>query len=357
MHATPASLRLLCSFRFARRGKELATALATIGALGAAPAVQAQDVYYSQPYATRLHLNPAFTGLLDDFSATLAYRNQYPTLIGTLQSSQLAADYRFRDQRSALGLLVNADRGGGLNLTRLEAGFTYAYRTRLARDLYASAGAHAAYGSQRIDYGNLIFGDQLDTDGNSIGPSAEPVELYDPKRYLTLGVGGLLYTSQAWLGVAAHHLNQPLIGYATDAKLPARLAAHGGFKYYFVRSNVKQQYREVSLAPTAAYTYQGGSQRAEVGLYGTSTPLTLGVLWRGALPGPGKAQQSLVTLLGLAWNGFRFGYSYDVSLSRFSREVGGAHELTLCLEKIDLLEAAKRRLRRKNYAAPPCPTF
>ncbi|GAB2945040.1 hypothetical protein GCM10027048_07480 [Hymenobacter coalescens] len=331
-------------------------AAALLSLLG--PTAWAQDVFYSQPYATRLHLNPAFTGLLDDYSVTLAYRNQYPTLIGTLQSSQLAADYRFLDQRSAVGLLINADRGGGLDLTRFEGGFTYAYRAKLSKDLYVSAGAHAAYGSQRISYGNLVFGDQFDANGQQTGSSAELVpQVYEPVRYLTLGVGGLLYTDRAWGGAAVSHLNQPVVGRADDATLPFRLALHGGYKYYFLKTTVKRQYREVSLSPTVAYTYQGGSDRTEIGLYGTTTPLTAGLLWRGATPGPGKTQQSLVALLGVAWNGFRFAYSYDVSLNRFSRETGGAHELTLCLQKIDLLEAANRRLRRKNYAAPPCPTF
>lgn len=345
---------------FARpRPAPLRAALAglLLGAAGA-PAARAQDVFFSQPYATRLHLNPAFTGLLDDYSVTLAYRNQYPTLLGTLQSSQLAADYRMRDQRSAVGLLINADRGGGLDMTRFEGGFTYAYHGKLAKGAYVSAGAHAAYGSQSISYGNLLFSDQFDANGQVGGPSAEQVPLvYEPKRYLTLGIGGLFYTDQAWFGVAASHLNQPVIGRADDAVLPFRLGLHGGYKYYLRRTTVKRQYREVSLSPTVAYTYQGGSDRAEIGLYGTWTPLTAGLVWRGAAPGPGKTLQSLVALVGVGWNGFRFAYSYDVSLSRFSREVGGAHEITLCLQKIDLLEAGYRRLRRKNYAAPPCPTF
>lgn len=333
-------------------------AAAVLASLAATPAVQAQDVFFSQSYATRLHLNPAFTGLLDDASVTLAYRNQYPTLVGTLQSSQLAADYRFQKQRSAVGLLINADRGGGLDLTRFEGGFTYAYRAKLSRGLYASAGAHAAYGSQRISYGNLIFSDQYDANGQIAGPSAEQIpQVYEPVRYFTLGLGGLFYTDRAWGGLALSHLNQPQVGRADDALLPFRLSLHGGYKYYFLKTTVKRQYREVSLSPTAAYTYQGGSERAEIGLYGTTTPLTAGLVWRGASPGPGQTQQSIVALLGLAWNGFRFGYSYDVSLNRFSRETGGAHELTLCLQKIDLLEAANRRIRRKNYAAPPCPTF
>ncbi|QNP53349.1 type IX secretion system membrane protein PorP/SprF [Hymenobacter qilianensis] len=84
--------------------------------------VQAQDLYFSQPYATRLHTNPAFTGLLDDYSVSLNYRNQFPTLSGTFQTSQLAADYRMRNQRSAVGLLLNYDRTGSVGYTRFEVG-------------------------------------------------------------------------------------------------------------------------------------------------------------------------------------------------------------------------------------------
>ncbi|WP_400192780.1 PorP/SprF family type IX secretion system membrane protein [Hymenobacter sp. B81] len=348
-------LLLRRSPRRAGRTGKLWVALAGLGAV-AAPAARAQDVYYSQPYATRLHLNPAFTGLLDDASVTLTYRNQYPTLIGALQTTQLAADYRLASQRSAVGLLINADRGGGLSLTRLEAGFTYAYHARLSPQLYVSGGARASYGSQRISYGNLLFGDQLADDGQQLGPTAEPL-VYDPVHYLSLGLGGLVYTSNAWVGLALDHANQPVVGVADDAVLPFRLALHGGYKHYFVKTTVKRQYREVSVAPTAAYSYQGGSQRLELGVYGTITPLTAGLVWRGAVPGPGATQQTLVALLGLTGNGFRLGYSYDVSLSQFSRETGGAHEITLSLTKFDLIEAAKRRLRRKNYAAPPCPVF
>lgn len=355
MRATFLPVSLPC--RRPRPGAACAGTAAVLLSLSGLTA-QAQDVFFSQPYATRLHLNPAFTGLLDDASVTLAYRSQYPTLIGTLQTSQLAADYRFKDQRSAVGLLISADRGGSLDMTRFEGGFTYAYRAKLSNGLYVSAGAHAAYGSQRISYGNLVFGDQYDANGQLLGNSAEQIpQVYEPVHYATLGIGGLFYTENFWGGLAASHLNQPVVGRADATILPLRLSVHGGYKYYFLKTTVKRQYREVSLSPTVAYTYQGGSERAEVGLIGTWTPLTAGLTWRGVTPGPGQTQQSLVALLGVAWNGFRFAYSYDVSLSRFSREVGGAHEVTLCLQKIDLLEAGYRRLRRKNYAAPPCPTF
>jgi type IX secretion system PorP/SprF family membrane protein len=357
MPATLFLRRLLrCPHQQAKRQHRLLAVLVGVSTFSTT-AVRAQDVYFSQPYATRLHLNPAFTGLLDDASITLGYRTQHPTLIGTLQSSQLAADLRLRDQRSAIGLLVNADRGGSLNLTRLEAGFTYAYHARISHDLYVSGGAHAAYGSQRISYGNLLFGDQIDDDGQITGgTSAEPL-VYDPVRYFTLGVGGLFYTPNTWGGLSLSHVNQPKVGVTDDSQLPFRLAVHGGYKHYFLKTTVKREYHEISLAPAATYTYQGGSQRLEVGAYGTATPIVVGAFWRGAIPGPNQAQQSLVALVGLAWNGFRLGYSYDVGISRFGRETGGAHEITLSLSKFDLIEAAKRRLRRKNYDSPPCPAF
>ena len=92
--------------------------------LGAVAGAQAQDVYFSQPFATRLHTNPAFAGLVDDYSVTLSYRNQFPTLAGSFVSTQAAADIRLNTpgQHHALGLLINQDRSGSVGYTRLEIG-------------------------------------------------------------------------------------------------------------------------------------------------------------------------------------------------------------------------------------------
>ncbi|RZK14048.1 MAG: type IX secretion system membrane protein PorP/SprF, partial [Hymenobacter sp.] len=101
------------------------------------PAAQAQDVYFSQPFANRQALNPAFAGLLDDYSGTLSFRNQYPTLAGTFVTTQLAADLRVPAPglHHALGLLVSQDRTGEAGYTRFEAAAQYAYHTRLTKAL------------------------------------------------------------------------------------------------------------------------------------------------------------------------------------------------------------------------------
>lgn len=317
----------------------------------------AQDLYFAQPYATRLQQNPAYAGLLDDASVTLSYRNQFPTLAGTFQTSQLAADYRFEDQHNAAGLLVSHDRTGGLGYTRFEAGGIYAYHTRLTKTLAFSGGLRASYGNQRISYGNLVFGDQLSEDGSASVPTGEVVD-FAPVSYVSVGTGALLYTEQFWLSVAGQHLNRPDLGFRTQANLPLRYELSTGYKHYFLRPTSAQQDREISLTPTARYVRQGGSERAEAGLYGTITPLTVGLVYRGVpLPGAPHPQQFLTVLAGLTVGGFRVGYAYDIGLSALSAELGGAHELSLALRAFDSLDAAWRRLKRRNYPVAPCPAF
>jgi type IX secretion system PorP/SprF family membrane protein len=332
------------------------TALATTG-LGISGAAQAQDLYFAQPYANRMYQNPAYAGLLDDYSLTLSYRNQFPTLAGTFQTSQLAADYRLGNQRSAVGLLVNYDRTGGIGYTRFQAGGVYAYHARLSEHLSLSGGASVSYGLQRVSYGNLVFGDQLSDDGLIRDQTLEVVD-YKPVHYFTAGVGGLLYSERFWVGASAHHINQPDLGFVTQTQLPLRLNFQGGYKYYFLKTNVKQEFREISLSPTASYTRQGGSQRAEAGVYFTATPITLGAVYRGIpLPGAHHPQQIMTAIAGLSVGSFRLGYSYDVSLNQFSADLGGAHEISLSLREFDMLEAAWRRLKRRNYPSVPCPAF
>ena len=151
--------------------------------LAAAGSATAQDLYFAQPYATRMQTNPAYAGLLDDYSITLSYRNQFPTLAGTFQTSQLAADYRFRDQHSAAGLLLDYDRTGGLGYTRFQAGGVYAYHLRLNEQLSLSGGASLSYGLQRVSYSNLVFGDQLSDDGVERDFSLEVAD-FQPVHYV-----------------------------------------------------------------------------------------------------------------------------------------------------------------------------
>ncbi|GAC1588917.1 MAG: hypothetical protein NVS3B25_06060 [Hymenobacter sp.] len=327
--------------------------------LGSVAGARAQDVYFSQPFATRLHANPAFTGLLDDYSVTLSYRNQLPTLAGSFVSTQAAADVRLNTpgQHHALGLLINQDRSGAVGYTRLELGALYAYHTRLTSRVALGGGLRASYGRQRVGYDNFVFGDQLSDDGRVLGPTAEALD-FPPISYLSLGTGAVLYSEQAWLSLAGQHLNQPSLGFRQQSQLPAVLTISGGYKFFFLKPTTGLALREVSVTPVAAYTRQGGSQRLETGGYVTASPVTLGLVYRNiSVPGSVAAQQVLAVVAGVQAGGLRVGYSYDVGLSRLSADLGGAHEVTLALRAFDRLENAHRRLKNRVYPTAPCPAF
>ncbi|MBD2723494.1 PorP/SprF family type IX secretion system membrane protein [Hymenobacter armeniacus] len=327
--------------------------------LGLALGARGQDVYFSQPFATRLHTNPAFTGLVDDYSVTLSYRNQLPTLAGSFVSTQAAGDLRLNQtgQHHALGLLINQDRAGSVGYTRLEIGGLYAYHTRINEKLALSGGLRASYGRQRVGYDNFVFGDQIQEDGSVTGPTAEALD-FAPANYLSLGTGAVLYTEQFWLSVAGQHLNQPDLGFRQQSELPLLLSVSGGYKFFAVKPGLGIATREVSYTPVAAYTRQGGSQRLETGVYVTASPVTLGAVYRNISPlGNVDVQHVLAVVAGVQAGGLRLGYSYDVGLSRLSADLGGAHELTLALRAFDRLENAHRRLKRRVYPAAPCPAF
>jgi type IX secretion system PorP/SprF family membrane protein len=345
-------------------GRGALRALSVLALLGlAGQAAWAQDVYFSQPLANRQALNPAFAGLLDDYSATLSFRNQHPTLAGTFQTVQLAGDWRLPSPglHHALGLVVNQDRTGEAGYTRLEVAGQYAYHTRLTRELALSGGASVGYGRQRVGYDNFVFGDQLAADGSLSGPSAESLSTFPPSNYLTLGVGAVLYAEQAWLSVSGQHLNRPSLGFATQAELPLRLNVSGGYKFFLQRPTIGRgtnDLREISFSPVASYTRQGGSQRTEAGLYFNAQPVTLGATYRNLIFANKEGTQHVAAaIIGLAFGDFRLGYSYDIGLSQLAQDLGGAHEITFTLRAFDKAESAYRRLRRRNYPLAACPLF
>ncbi len=334
--------------------------LTGLGLLAAGTA-QGQDVYFSQAFANRQAENPAWTGLVDDYSATLSYRDQFPQLAGTFQTVQLAAGWRLPQPglHHAIGILINQDRTGAVGYTRLGATAQYAYHTRLTRTLALSGGAQVGYGRQRVGYDNLTFGDQYSADGSYVGATAESLAGYPPVNYLTVGVGGVLYAEQAWLSVSGHNLNRPDLGFSTQAGLPLRVAVNAGYKL-FLQSPAgvgKGETREISLVPTLGYTRQGGSQRSEAGAYFIADPVTVGALYRN-LSSPDLGTQHVVAVVaGIAVGDLRIGYSYDVGVSQLASDLGGAHEITLTLRAFDKLESSFRRLKRRNYPKAPCPDF
>ncbi|MEJ7660644.1 MAG: hypothetical protein WKG07_14030 [Hymenobacter sp.] len=125
------------------------------------------DVYFSQAFANRQADNPAWTGLVDDYSATLSYRNQFPQLAGSFQTVQpgggLAAAPAWLHH--ALGIVINQDHGRHRGLHPPRGHCAVRLPPRLTRHAGPERRPRVGYGRQRVGYDNLTFGDQYGADG------------------------------------------------------------------------------------------------------------------------------------------------------------------------------------------------
>lgn len=317
--------------------------------------VLAQDAQFTQQYANRLYLNPAFSGLGRDWSVAVAHRNQWPALKGSFVTNQLAADYRFAGTKSAIGVVLQQDRAGIGGLQKLQAALAYAYHTRLTDNLAMSAGLQGSIASLRVNYDNLVFGDQLTDYGQTALTSAE-ANRFDPSSYVSFAVGSVLYNNTFWAGLQVSHLNQPAYGFDETTRLPLRYAAHAGYKFYLSTPPGSGQ-QEFSISPAVNFVRQQNFSRADLALYTIYSPLALGLIYKGVPVTGADQDQSLGVVVGISLNSLRIGFSHDVGVKGLGRQAGGANEISLVFEQLSFNNLfTGRRLSKINHNIA-CPAF
>ncbi|WP_224744192.1 PorP/SprF family type IX secretion system membrane protein [Pontibacter aquaedesilientis] len=318
--------------------------------------VAGQDAHFTQQYANRLYLNPAFSGLGRSWSVAVAHRNQWPSLNGSFVTNQISGDYRFDGTKSAIGLVLQQDKAGIGGLQKLQAALAYAYHTGLTDNLAFSAGLQTTVSSLRVNYDNLVFGDQLSDFGQTALTSAEALH-FEPSSYLSFAVGGLLYNNQFWVGLNASHLNQPSFGFTETTKLPLRFVANAGYKF-LLPTGLRQKNAEFSVSPAVNFTHQQNSSSTDFALYTIYAPLSLGIIYKGVpITGGAEQDQSLGVITGIALDRLRIGFSHDIGLKGFGRQAGGANEISLVFEQLDFGNLFGGRHAPKINHNIVCPAF
>lgn len=329
--------------------------------------VTAQDPQYSQFYAAPLYLNPAFAGSTGQNRIGMNYRNQWPAIDANFNTISAFYDTYIEDKNSGIGVLLTRDREGVLGLQSISLAFQYSYDLQIVKGLSFRPGFQAAIYNRSINFDKLTFGDQFDPlTGDIISPtSAEALNTGQSKFFPDLSFGGLLYSKRAWLGIAAHHVTQPnqsIIG--EESKLPMKLSAHAGFKFYFKPGEMGDGFykkgQERSFAPAIQYRHQGEFDQMDLGFYFTFEPLIIGTWYRGV---PFKKvngftnNESIVMLIGFTKKGAKdilnIGYSYDYTISQLGVGSGGAHEISLVYS----WSSRNPRKPPKDKLMIPCPDF
>lgn len=283
----------------------------------------AQDIHFSQYYASPLTLNPALTGNFDGLMRFGAnYRNQWASVTIPYSTVSVYTDLNMlRDKMNgnwmSAGLHAVNDFAGDGKLMVNKAALSFAYHFKLSkwRNFYLSVGGAGIYVHKRINFAALTF----DSQWNDVGfdSQLDPGENYatNSLSYVDWHAGATLsynvlkkFSIQG--GVSVAHLTSPTETFfnATN-QVHRRPVAH-------VYSDIRIK-KDWGIQPGAAYMFQRRAQELLVGTNVTldkklqySRKLTIFAgLWM-------RNRDALYPLVGVQIQRTRVLFNYDVNLSK-----------------------------------------
>jgi type IX secretion system PorP/SprF family membrane protein len=285
----------------------------------------AQDVHFSQYWASPLTLNPALTGLTPcTYRAGIIYRNQWSSVVGpsAFQTYGLAFDAglfksKFRGSMLGVGGHFYNDRAGDGILQNLTAQVSLAYHQALGSDRhYISVGFQGGMVQKRLDPTRFIFEDMIDENG--VIPGAVTADILSRNSFTNLDVNaGIHWISNftdnfsMYAGGAMFHIGEPVESFkgSGDNILNTRYVGHGGFKIGIQES--------VVLLPSVLYMNQAEGSNEEL-LMGSSIGVAVGEETMFYFGGYYRRQDAMIASIGFDFKNVQFGMSYDVNVNDLS---------------------------------------
>ncbi len=298
----------------------------------------AQDVHFSQFWASPLTLNPALTGLTPcTYRAAINYRNQWASVVGpsAFQTYGVSMDGglfkgRFNGSMLGVGGHFYNDRAGDGILQNLTAQASLAYHQALGSDRhYISVGFQGGMVQKSLDPGRFIFEDMIDENG--IIPGAVTADILSRNSFINFDVNaGLHWLSNftdgftMYAGAALFHIGEPTESFlgSGDNIINRRYVGHGGFKI-----GIQDK---VVLLPSVLYMMQAEGSNEEL-LMGSSIGFAIGEESMFYLGGYYRNEDAFIASFGFDFKSVQFGMSYDVNVNDLSVVSGnkGGFEISL----------------------------
>ncbi len=302
------------------------------------------DPVFSQFYANPLYLNPAFAGARQCTRVILNYRNHPFPSFGTFSTYSFSADTYSPKLAGGIGLNIIHDSQAGL-LSHSQAGAFYAWQGRLSRDWNISLGIQASWINYRLQANNLVFPDQYNPYGSPNNQSGETLDHAFSHHNADFSTGLLVYNQRFYAGASVHHLSKPSIDVFTEYDLSRKYTLMMG--YDIAPPHLQNtQSGGVSFSPNIIIQSQSDYLRLNLGMYAHLAMLTAGLWYRHSF----QHQNSLIFTFGVKQVNYAIGYSYDHSLSGFSANGSGAHEIGVLLN-------FNCPVSERKYRILNCPTF
>lgn len=249
--------------------------------------INAQDPIYSQFYANKIYLNPAFAGANDGLSFNLHYRNQWRSIPRPFNTKSASVELQEPCMGTGFALTVFNDEEGEGALETTGGSLIYAYILRL-NDLRLRLGnrgslinadvetnihfgIEAGFLQKSIYWQKLHFSDEIDPIyGFTQASAVQNLPTADRLQFGDLGAGIILrqnyYTQDDRFkktpirfaaGYSMKHILEPAESlYRIYTVLPRRQTIHFGLQIPFTagRRNLREKF---TLLPHFKYEWQG----------------------------------------------------------------------------------------------------
>ena len=309
-----------------------------------------QDLHFSQILQTPVLLNPGAICVYDGWErAVIHHRNQWLGANTRFMSTSIAADASFfKDDRSnkaylGAGLSFYNDIGGDAQFGNQTGALTLSGILPLGESSSLSLGIQGGFGSRKGDMSKLLYESQWNGTGFNPALASGEGEALNSFRYVDASTG-LFYQFNGGestfarnndmkfqLGFAVYHVNQPAMKYRTGGN--ERL-----YRKYTGMLNYTMDIPSTSWAFDAQFVQfiQGGHYETIFGgivrrrfrdgtkQTGLSHQASFGF---GAYA---RLKDALIPTVQVDISGFRFGLSYDVTVSALRKAYsGGSIELSI----------------------------
>lgn len=147
-----------------------------------------EDPLYAQYLNNPLLINPAYTGLNDNFNASISYRKQWAGFEGNPTTANVSGHTSLADNKMGVGVLIVQDKIGVNKNT--EGYATYSYRLNF-NNHHLSFGLQAGFINYKTDNSGLNIYDPDD-------PAFNNINLTKP----SFGAGIILHSDRYFIGIS-----------------------------------------------------------------------------------------------------------------------------------------------------------
>ncbi|MEI6815726.1 MAG: type IX secretion system membrane protein PorP/SprF [Bacteroidota bacterium] len=264
-----------------------------------------QDPQFSMNMYNKLSVNPGYAGSNDAICGTLMYRDQWNNFPGDPKTLLFSADAAIDEIYGGVGLNVLNDQLGLQKQLAIKV--AYAYRMSLG-DGKLGLGADVGFVQNSLS-GTFFY--------NQAGDPAIPFASGTPGSVAgtapDFSFGAYYNTTDYYLGLSTTHLAASAIKYGN---VTSSLAHH----YYFMGGYKFPVNDNIELQPSVLVKSDGASTQLDI----NARAIYKNMFWGGVSY---RLQDAIVAMIGLEKDGFKIGYSYDLTMSDIKSYSNGSHEI------------------------------